>query len=79
MVIVTNREVDDEGRDARKGVRRSGKQPNPNGPHELRMAEAVRRRDGRHVTILEDELTAAMKAEVGLDPVEQAWNTYRFD
>lgn len=66
MFIVTNREVDEK---EKKEIDRFGKKLNPLGANELRTAEAVRTKDGWTVTILPDEITEEMKAEVGLEDV----------
>jgi hypothetical protein len=63
MFIVTNREVDETKttvEDAFKSY------PNACGPNELRLAEAVRDGKAWRITILPDEITDEMAAEVGL-------------
>ena len=64
MFVVTNREVDDEGK--KTGFKRFGKKLNPKGALELRVAQAHRGRGGWRVTILPDELSPPMKEEVGI-------------
>jgi len=63
MFIVTNREVDETRSDVAGAFKSI---PNSRGPNELRFAEAVR--DGKkwRVSILPDQVTNEMAAEVGL-------------
>ena len=64
MFIVTNRQVA-EG--ARKGsVKLFGKKPNEKGPNELRMAEAVKKNGKWELRLIPDDLTPAMRREVGI-------------
>ena len=59
MFIVTNRSLN-----LRTGT--FGPILNPNGPNELRVAEAVRTRNGWKINHLPDQITRDMKKEVGL-------------
>lgn len=68
MFIVTNRQVFEDRSDPDQAF---GKQINPKGPNELRLAEASRPRGRWQVRVLPDEIDDAMAAEVGLPPRAQ--------
>ncbi len=63
MILVTNRQP------KRKtgGPKILGQEPNSNGPHELRIVEAVKRGRKWKLTVLDDKISDEMKAEVGID------------
>lgn len=65
MFIVTNRDVDETQTTVSKAF---GARPNPRGPNELRLAEAVREGRRWRVKILPDAITREMADEVGLQP-----------
>lgn len=62
MFIVTNRQVFED----RSHLDAFGPKPNPEGPNELRLAEARKVGNSWRITILPDQVTPAMAAEVDL-------------
>lgn len=69
MYLVTNRSLDENA----QGLARLGSTPSEKGPNELRLVEATRRGRGWEISILPDRLTPEMKAEIGMDPDEEAF------
>ncbi len=72
MFIVTNREI----RPKRSGVDILGKKPNAKGPNELRVVEAVRKAGKWRLEVLPDEMSAAMKKEIGASDEEDHITDY---
>lgn len=71
MYVITNREILEK----ESGFDQLGERPNPLGPNELRLVEA-RRVSGKWVVeVLENELTDAEKAKLGLDAGAVAWRS----
>lgn len=62
MFIVTNRQVFENKSD----LKAFGSKPNPNGPNELRMAEAKKVAGKWKINILPDKVTPAMAKETGI-------------
>jgi esterase/lipase superfamily enzyme len=62
MFIVTNRQVFEN----RRNLKAFGPKPNPEGPNELRMAEAKKVGGAWKIKILPDTVSAAMANEVGI-------------
>lgn len=73
MFLVTNREVDP----SKTTVAAFGPNPNPLGPNELRLAEAVRSGKSWRIRVLPDTMDAKMAKEVGLphDPAQPAFTS----
>jgi len=61
MFLVTNRQP----KKKTGGPEILGKKPNPEGPNELRIVEALKRRGKWKLTVLDDKVSDEMKAEVG--------------
>lgn len=64
MFIITNRKVDEKA----KGLKKLGKNPNPKGPNELRLVEAIKSSSGWKITILPDEVDDSMMKKAKLTP-----------
>lgn len=62
MFLVTNRRVNEN----RSDLKAFGSNPNPEGPNELRMAEATKSRGKWKINILPDQITPVMADEVGI-------------
>lgn len=74
MFIITNRKINEEAR----GLKRLGDRPNPRGPNELRLVEANKKAGRWSIKILPDEITPAMKREVGLERARGAVYASRY-
>jgi hypothetical protein len=62
MFVVTNREIHED----QTGLEKLGDRPNSQGPNELRLVEATRSGSTWTITVLPNEITQAMKDEVGI-------------
>lgn len=66
MFIITNRRVDDDPKV--KGFKKIGDKPNPKGPNELRLVEAIKSSRGWKITILPDKVDDSMMKKASLTP-----------
>ncbi len=62
MFIVTNRSINEVA----EGLQKLGSTPNPKGPNELRLVEAIKDANGWNINIIPDTLDEKMKSEVGI-------------
>ena len=62
MFLITNRAI----RSDKKGFDQLDDIPNPLGPTELRLVEVTKKRRGYSVQVLDDEITAGQRNEIGL-------------